>query len=72
MMVVARMLLSAVVMRRARSVGVAQDDREPTVDWRQHEAGRNEGAQGEHGEHQHRSPVRCTTVQDVGSTSHTS
>jgi hypothetical protein len=72
MMMVARMVLSAVVPRSARNVRIAQDDREPPVDGRQHEAGRNQGAQGKHGEHQHRSSVRCAVAQVVSSASHTS
>ena len=72
MMMVARIVLSAVAPRSARNVRIAQDDREPPVDGRQHEAGRNEGTQGKHGEHQHRSSVRCAITQVVSSASHTS
>jgi hypothetical protein len=72
MMMVARIVLSAVAPRSARNVRIAQDDREPPVDGRQHVAARNQGAQGKHGEHQHRSSVRCAITQVVGSASHTS
>jgi hypothetical protein len=48
MMMVAGMILAGTVMRSARSIGIAQNDGEPAVDRRQHEAGGNERPQAEY------------------------
>jgi hypothetical protein len=59
MMMVAGMILSGSVMRGTRSIGIAQNDTEPAVDRRQHEAGGNERPQAEHRDYPGRGPMRC-------------
>jgi len=70
MMMVAGMILAGVMMRSARSIGIAQDDGELAVDRRQHEAGGNERAQAEHREHPGRSPMGCPVAHALRPDSH--
>jgi hypothetical protein len=70
MMVVARMVLAAMMVHGTRGIGIAQDDRQLAVDWRQHEAGGNERPQAEHREHPGRCPTHCPVARAVPSHSH--
>jgi len=59
-MIVAGTILATLVMRRTRTIGIAQHHRDAAVDRRQHEAAGNERAQAEHREHPGRNLARCT------------
>jgi hypothetical protein len=57
-MVMSGVIVSAVlVMHRTRSVRVAKDDGEPTVQRREHEARGNERTQAKHCQHERRRPM---------------